>query len=246
MSGFAHPKQPVAEVLGRDTITVEEARMREAQPPARSLASIFPNQRTYPVGFDAITVPAGLSAPTSGFCFLYGLRRFNIGSDIENDAVLISSFFEVWPTDWNGTGWTGGNASASAWGDARGAKARIVIAYNWKQMQPGAFTPVRTPYAGIDSGGYGVPPGTPESQHLCHMGFPAGSFGDTIPQKLYATRSIAPAGQRLLRGGTLDVGILFNGAQVAAASAGTPKVFHGCANIQLHIATLTQDLDLRV
>lgn len=244
MPGFAHPKRPIQDALGIGALRAADLKWSEPPPQQRSLAGFFPGQRTYQCGFDAITVPAGLSAPTAGNCFLYGLRRFVIGTDIEAEGVLIGAFFDLLPTDYNGYGWTSTAASASAWGDVRGAKARIVVGFNMKQMSVGAFNVVKTPTPGIESGTYAVPTGAPEPQFIFSMGFPPGSFNDTLPQRLYAPRSLAPAAQRLTRGGTLDVGILFNGAQIAAASAGTPKVLHGFAHIQLHVATLTNDLDL--
>ncbi|MBS0187200.1 MAG: hypothetical protein JSS51_03970 [Planctomycetes bacterium] len=244
MSGFSHPNQTVREILGRSALTVEDLKGTLTPPTTRTLSAIFPPQRTYQCGFDKITVPSGLSAPAAGNCYVYGLRRWTIGPDIAAEGVLLGAFFQMMPTDYNGLGWASSAASASAWGDVRGAKAAIVVGYNWKQMNPGAFSVIRTPFPGIEAGGFGASSQAPDENFLFTIGFPPGSFGDTLPQKLYAIRALAPAAQRLKRGATLDVGLLLNGAQVAAASSGSPKSIEGLAHVQLHVGQLTQEIDL--
>lgn len=241
---FVHPKPMVAAILAASAISIETAVSWPSPPRPRSLAEVFPGQRTYKAGFDKIPVPAGLASLPAGLSYMYGLRRFTVGaqSDIENEAVLLSVYFQLAPTDWNAYGWTGSAGGGSGWGDNRGLKAALVIGLNLRDLQPGAWRATKSFIPGIESGDYGFSTQNPEPQYLLVQSFPSGAWNDTTPQRLYVPRTFSPAGIRLRTGSTLDVGLIVNGTQIKAASDAAPRLICGFADLSLHVATLNQDI----
>ena len=242
-----HPNPALESARQSARVTNREAQASRAVQRPQSLTNMFPSALSIPVWFDKITVPAGLAAPAAGISYLYGLRRLVVGNngDIVRNAAFYGAYFQLRPTDWNGKGTGGGAGSSGSWGDNRGEKAAIVIGRNLQNFREGGFTEYRAAMPGIDGHNAGVVDNTRVPSFLMTQTFPPGDWGDTAPQLALVPRTLAPAATRLIEGNTLDVGLLLNGAQVAAISAGVPKTIIGYANIDIYVVSTDQDTDFR-
>lgn len=157
-----------------------------------------------------VTVPAGMSA-------VYGLGVVNITDDTAQELQFANIKATLHSTDPDAHGAGTGASSPIDWGTDSGLGAAIVVGERLGLTQNAwSVRPAGIP--GIEADSLVTSPASP---YLWTLHFPPGKWGGTssaAATRLVVTHALVPFSRRLVKGTTLELGLLVRGSQINGAT----------------------------
>lgn len=192
-----------------------------------------------------IVIPANTSFGADGTSLSawYGLERIEIDRDTGQEMGLAGYMIELLSTDSTAAGTSQTGSTVTAWGDARGEAAALVIGKNLPiERKRWTAAPCYAP--GIELAHLESPRNPPE--YIGVHGFPTGTYAATNPGKIVLPRTFLPTLYPLTEQTTLDVALVVRRSQIASNVGGwtsglTAKALIGRIKVQLALVPTMRD-----
>ncbi len=160
-------------------------------------------------------IPVTSFAVASGLSAWYGLAVVNIPDDVAQEIQFANIKCELHSCDPDAHGAGTGASSALAWGTDAGMGAAIVVGERLGLTQ-NAWTTRPCAVPGVEASSL---VSSPRSPYLWSLKFPPGKWGGTssaAATRLVVTHAVVPFARRLVRGTTLEIGLVVRGSQMNA------------------------------